>query len=150
MRWSQVVSRKSQAVRVKSRDGLGLEVPLPQSYGELRVWQISMKMVREIYVVTKRFPYDERDGLRNQMRRAAISVPSNIAEGKGRSNRDFSRYLMMARGSNWELQTQLEISLDLGYLQPDAAQRLLDEAEEVSRMLNGMLSAFSTRQPALP
>jgi four helix bundle protein len=119
-----------------------------QSYRELRVWQLAMTVVREVYLATKRFPYDERDGLRSQMRRAAVSVPSNIAEGKGRSNRDFSRYLMVARGSNWELQTQLEITRDLGYLQPDAANRLILQAEDVSKMLNGMLAAFSTRQPA--
>ncbi len=120
---------------------------MPQSYRDLKVWQLSMKMVREIYLATKRFPYDERDGLRNQLRRAAVSVPSNLAEGKGRSNRDFSRYLSMAH--NWELQTQLEIARDLGYLSPDSANHLLSDAEEGSRMLNGMLSAFSSRQPAL-
>ena len=122
---------------------------MPQSYRDLKVWQLSMTMVREIYVATKRFPYDERDGLRSPLRRAAVSVPSNIAEGKGRSNRDFSRYLLIARGSNWELQTQLEIARDLGYLPADTANRLASEAEQVSRMLNGMLAAFSTRQPAV-
>jgi len=122
---------------------------MPQSYRDLRVWQSSMAMVREVYLATKRFPYDEHDGLRSQLRRAAVSVPSNIAEGKGRSNRDFSRFLMIARGSNWELQTQLEIARDLGYLSAETASRLLKEAEDVSRMLNGMLTAFSSRQMAV-
>ncbi len=123
---------------------------MSQSYRDLKVWQLSMAMVREVYTATKRFPFEERDGLRSQLRRAAVSVPSNIAEGKGHSNREFSRYLLVARGSNWELQTQLEIARDPGYLPVEATTRLLADAEQVSRMLNGMLAALSSRQPALP
>ena len=88
----------------------------PQHY-QLEVWKRSMRMVRSVYEVTARFPEDERFCLTSQMRRAAISVPSNIAEGAARSgNKEFVRYLIMARGSLMELDTQTWIAKDLGYV----------------------------------
>ncbi len=118
---------------------------MAQSYRDLEVWKFSMELVRDIYRSTRHFPEEERLGLRSQMRRAAISVPSNIAEGKGRSNRDFGRYLLQARGSLWELQTQIEIAGDLGFLAPDHGTRLFDHSQRISRMLNGLLESVSPR-----
>jgi len=104
-----------------------------------------MELVRDIYRSTRHFPEEERLGLRSQLRRAAISVPSNIAEGKGRSNKDFGRFLLQARGSLWELQTQIEIGGDVGFLAPDDCKRLSDRAQRISRMLSGLLEAVAPR-----
>lgn len=84
---------------------------------ELRVWQDAMALVRAVYTVTKRFPADEQFGLSSQLRRAAVSVPSNIAEGAARaSKREFAQFLSVARGSLAEVETQVLIARDLGYL----------------------------------
>ena len=86
---------------------------MSNSYRDLKVWQKSMDLVVRIYEVTGNFPQSETYGLTSQIRRAAVSVPSNIAEGKGRSDKDFSRFLLQARGSVWEAETQVEIALRL-------------------------------------
>ncbi len=99
-------------------------------------------MVRT-YELTQTFPRSELYGLSSQLRRAAVSVASNIAEGKGRSDKDFSRFLLQARGSVWEAETQLEIARRLKYLDVQTAQALLAAASELSRMLNGMLNALA-------
>jgi len=116
---------------------------MSNSYRDLNVWQKSMDLVVSIYKLTGNFPQSETYGLTSQIRRAAVSVPSNIAEGKGRSDRDFSRFLLQARGSVWEAETQVEIALRLKYLKAAEAQELLAAASEISRMLNGMLNALS-------
>jgi four helix bundle protein len=87
-----------------------------QSYKELEVWQISRKLVKEIYLLTKRLPKDELYGLTNQMRRSAVSVASNIAEGQARnSTKEFVQFLFIAKGSSCELETQLILCVDIGY-----------------------------------
>lgn len=87
------------------------------SFKDLRVWQQGMKLAVEVYHATRRFPSSELYGLTNQIRRAAISIPSNIAEGKGhRSEREFNNFLYHARGSLLELQTQVMIARELQYL----------------------------------
>jgi four helix bundle protein len=101
-----------------------------------------------VYELTGNFPQHEMFGLVSQLRRAAVSVASNIAEGKGRSNRDFSRFLLQARGAVWEMETQVEIASRLRYLSEQAAQDLLATTSELSRMLNGMLNAFA--RPPVP
>src|SRR3954469_10975594 len=86
-------------------------------YRELIAWQKAVEMVCTIYRVTSSFPSEERFGLTNQLRRAAVSIPSNIAEGQGRGvSRDFARYLRMANGSRQEVETQIAIAHRLGYL----------------------------------
>jgi four helix bundle protein len=86
-----------------------------QSHRDLGVWQRSMDLTLAVYRLTQGFPREEAFGLTSQMRRSAVSIPSNIAEGFGRmSRREFNRFLLIARGSNCELQTQLEISKALG------------------------------------
>ena len=108
------------------------------SFKELIVWQKSMKLVTEVYSLTSAFPADERFGLTNQMRRAAISVPSNIAEGWGRnSNGYFIQFLNIAKGSLYELETQIMISQELDFAKPD--QVISDLILEVGKMLNVLI-----------
>lgn len=111
-----------------------------RSYRDLEVWRRSKAFVVEIYRVTKNFPPEERYGLIDQMRRAAVSIPSNIAEGhiKG-SDKAFAFHLNVALGSAAELDTQLEIALDVDYLQSEMYQKLATELQEVMKMLRGLL-----------
>ena len=112
------------------------------SYKELKVWQKSMDLVIEIYNVTKLFPKEEIYGLSSQMRRSAISIPSNIAEGYGRnSTKEYISFLHIARGSNCELQTQLLICKRLGYIIDD---KIINLTEEITRMLNSMISKLKS------
>ena len=102
-----------------------------------------MKLTSEIYRVTAEFPRHEVYGLSQQMHRAAVSVPSNIAEGKGhRSNREFMNFLLHARGSLLELQTQILIAEDLQYIDKGQAQRLQARSDGIARGLNALLNAF--------
>lgn len=113
------------------------------SFRDLHVWQDAMKLTSEVYRKTASFPKHELYGLTNQMRRAAVSVASNIAEGKGhRSDREFTNFLLHARGSLLELETQALIAMDLQYLKPDEGQHLFEAAEGVCRQLNGLIKAF--------
>jgi four helix bundle protein len=113
------------------------------SFRDLRVWQEAMKLTTEIYRGTVGFPRHELYGLSSQMRRAAVSVPSNIAEGKGHhSDKEFSHFLFHARGSLLELQTQLLIAQELGYLSGEDGQRLSAMCEGVGRALSGLINAL--------
>lgn len=114
------------------------------SYSELDVWKKAIHLVLAIYRATRTFPADELYGLRAQMRRAAVSVPSNIAEGQSRhSRRDFQRFLATARGSLSELETQLVISQELGYIAEPAARGLRAACSEVGKMLKGLYASLS-------
>lgn len=114
-----------------------------QSYRELVVWQKAMVLVTEIYQATKTFPIEERYGLSSQLRRAAVSVPSNIAEGQARfSPRESYRFLSNARGSLVEIERQLQIAMNLDYLSARQGTYLLREAAELGRILNGLLSSI--------
>jgi len=117
-----------------------------RSYRDLVAWQKAMKFVTAIYEVTQCFPSEERYGLTNQLRRASVSVPSNIAEGQARfSQKEFHHFLSMARGSLVEIETQLLISRNLKYLQPAKAEDLLATADEPGRILNGLISSIKNR-----
>jgi four helix bundle protein len=108
-------------------------------FRELIAWQKSMDLVESIYRSTEAFPSHERFGLTNQLRRAAVSIPSNIAEGQGRSStKDFLHFLSISRSSLQEVQTQVELAVRLGYLGNQASQNLFESAEEVARILNGL------------
>jgi len=110
-----------------------------KTYRDLIIWQKSMALVTQIYMVTKRFPNDETYTLISQMRRCAISIPSNIAEGYGRkSTNDYIRFLNIAMGSIYELQTQLEISLNLKYLKEKDFEKFYELCRELERMLSSM------------
>jgi len=113
------------------------------NHKELIVWRKAMNLTLDVYRCTKDLPREETYGLVAQMRRAAVSVPSNIAEGRGRySNREMSRFLVNARGSLLELETQIEIARELGYLNNGESQNLLGLCAEVGRLINGTLSYF--------
>lgn len=108
-----------------------------QSYRDLIVWQKAMSLAKDIYRVTKLFPRDELYGLTSQLRRAAVSVPSNIAEGQARfSTKEFHHFLALARGSLVEIETQLMLVTDLGYATTNEATRLLGMTPEIGRLLN--------------
>ena len=114
---------------------------MPGTYQDLKVWQASMELVYQVYDFTQKFPNHEVYALTNQMRRAAISIPSNIAEGKGRSgNKELAHFLSNSRGSLHELETQVMIAAHLRYLSPDQKCVLLERIAEVGRMLSGFMS----------
>jgi four helix bundle protein len=102
-----------------------------------------MRVARLVYRTTQMFPKEELFGLTSQLRRAAVSVPSNIAEGQGRlTDKVFLHYLSQARGSLYELETQIELSADLGFLTGEDAEAVLVECHELSRMLNGLMKTL--------
>ena len=112
-----------------------------QSYRDLVVWQRAMELVEEVYHVVRKLPSEERYALSEQMRRAAVSIPSNIAEGYARlAPKDYSRFLVIARGSAFELQTQLEICVRLDYMRDEDINNANRLCEEVSKMLHAILA----------
>ena len=113
------------------------------SHKDLKVWQKSIDHVVDIYVATRQFPQEELFGIVSQMRRAAVSIPSNIAEGYGRVyNKETIKFLSNALGSASELETQLIISKKLSFLSVDDAQRLLNQTEEILRMLSSLIKSL--------
>ncbi len=116
-----------------------------ESFRDLIAWRKAMDLVTQIYRVTKAFPRDELYGLQNQLRRAAVSVPSNIAEGQARfSHKEFHHFLSQARGSLVEIETQLLIARNLTYLSPTETQPLLDKTAELGKVLNGLISSIKS------
>lgn len=112
-------------------------------YRELIVWQKARELARLIYQQTSEFPRSEMFGLTSQMRRAAVSILSNIAEGDGRySRREGRRFLLISRGSAMELETQIVVATDLQYLPAAAATDLEGRSLEICRMLNGLLRRY--------
>ena len=115
-----------------------------KSYEGLEAWQLAMALTEGVYRATSAFPPEETFGLRSQMRRAAVSVPSNIAEGWGRrSRKDYVHFIRTARGSLFELRTQVEISRRVGLLPTEPARQLRDDADRIGRVLYGLASALS-------
>ena len=107
-----------------------------KSYRDLRVWQSAMELVVDVYRLTGKFPKNEDYGLTSQVRRAAVSVPSNIAEGHARvSGKEFHRFLLIALGSLAELETQLMISEKLGYSSPENIQDLLTCSDVIGKQI---------------
>jgi four helix bundle protein len=114
-----------------------------KSYRELIVWQRAMGLARKAYALSEELPKTEAYGLLSQIRRAAVSVPSNIAEGHGRlTDSQFRHFLGNARGSLYEMQTQVELAGDLGYLNRKLVEELMDQGWEVARLINGLVSAL--------
>ncbi|MEX0703289.1 MAG: four helix bundle protein [Planctomycetales bacterium] len=117
-----------------------------QNFRELIVWQKAMDFVTDVYRATADFPRDERFGLTQQLRGAAVSIPSNVSEGQGRgSTADFLRFLNIARGSLNESQTQLLLAYRLGFLPEQWLSRLMDCSEEIARLLNGLMRALNAK-----
>ena len=115
-----------------------------QQYQELIAWQKAMDLVTRICEVTVSFPQKEMFGLINQLRRAAVSIPSNIAEGQGRqTTKDFMRYLSIARGSLQEMETQVILAARLKYIAEREKVELLEKSAETSRLMSGLSRSLS-------
>ncbi|HEX3890539.1 MAG TPA: four helix bundle protein [Verrucomicrobiae bacterium] len=120
-----------------------------QSYRDLLVWQKSMALAKEIYKLTAKFPPEEKFGLISQMRRATVSVPSNIAEGQARNTTgEFVQFISHAEGSLAELDTQLTLAVELNFLSSEKAAACLDSITELRRMLNGLRRAVTGQKPS--
>ncbi len=114
-----------------------------QSYKDLIAWQKAMDFVAVVYTAKKHFPKDELYCLTSQLRRAALSIPSNIAEGQGRLTAgEFRQFLGHARGSLLEAETQIELARKFNYLTSDEADSLLKNSAELGRVLNGLLASI--------
>lgn len=119
-----------------------------EGYQDLIAWQKAMDFVVAVYQATAAFPRDEQFGLTAQLRRATVSIPSNIAEGQGRnSRREFHHFLGNARGSLFEVETQLNIAARLNYISTQIADQLLQSASLIGRLLNGLREWALTNVP---
>lgn len=117
-----------------------------KNYKELKVWQKAYQLCIKIYKITKGFPKEERYGLPSQMRRAAVSVPSNRAEGYGRkTTQEYMQALYRAYGSNCELETQILLSGDLGYIKSDDLKNLQRDMGDIERMLKALITSLKTK-----
>ena len=128
----------------------------PQHYKDLLIWQKGMALAKLVYQVTQKFPSEERYGLTSQLRRAAVSVPSNIAEGQARrGTNEFLQFLSIAEGSLAELETQLLLSTELAYCKPADVESPLKEIDELQKMIGALkrklasFSSLSTRHSPL-
>ena len=131
-----------EAVSVGDRNDAPAEI---RSFKDLRVWQASLDLAARVYRLTRDFPPDERFGLVQQMRRAAVSVMSNIAEGYGRGARaDYVRFLKMARGSAAELEAQLMLAETLSFVEHDASVQVAQCLASVQRLLAALLKSLAT------
>ena len=117
--------------------------PVARGYRDLIAWQKAMGLVRETYQLTRSWPADERFGLTLQARRAAVSVPANIAEGSGRTGpRHLRNHLSIAHGSLCELETHVLVARDLGFMETLETDALLERSEEVGRIIRGLLKSL--------
>ncbi len=120
-----------------------------KNYKDLKVWQKSYGLCLDIYRITRKFPKEERYGLISQIRRSSVSVPSNIAEGYGRkTTADYIRSLYIGYGSNCELETQVLLSGDLGYVEAGELAELIDKIAEVERMLKALVKLLEKKHLA--
>jgi len=118
-----------------------------KNYRDLKVWQKSYRLCLDLYRITKKFSKEERFGLTSQIRRAAVSIPSNIAEGYGRkTTADYLRSLYIAYGSVCELETQVLLSGDLNYVNKQNLRALKDDTEEVERMLKALIKSLEKKR----
>ena len=117
-------------------------------FEKLTVWQRSVAFADMIYSASRTFPADERFGLTNQIRRAAVSISSNIAEGSARSDHEFINFLRYASGSLYEVVTQSQIAKNQGLLPDETYTKLRAEAEEISRMLSGLSRSLGLHTPS--
>ena len=116
------------------------------NYTELDVWKYSRELVKLVYKLTKSYPQEELYGLTNQIRRSVISVPSNIAEGVGRqSNKETIHFLFIAKGSLNEVETQLYLSFDLGYISEEELKNILEKVISNKKLLNGFINYYNKK-----
>jgi four helix bundle protein len=115
-------------------------------YSDLLVWQKAMNLVTDIYILTKTFPNEEKFGLSSQARRAAVSIPSNIAEGHGRkSSGAYQNHISIALGSLMELETQIQIALRFDFVNQKTTSDLLSKTDEIGKMLSGLKRSISSQ-----
>ena len=113
------------------------------NFKQLQVWQMAMSMVKDIYVAISNFPPEEKYGLAQQLRRSAVSIPSNIAEGSGRgSQKEFAHFLSISLGSAYEVETQLLLSNELGLISEDRLQEIDSKMQQVQKMLFTLIHKF--------
>jgi four helix bundle protein len=118
-----------------------------KSYRDLAVWKRAMKLAKTTYRVTSRFPSEERFGLTNQIRRAAVSIPSNLAEGHARSGAaEFGRFISISMGSVAELETQMILAGELEYVGSETTEAILEELDEIGKMLRGLARSIQARR----
>lgn len=118
-----------------------------KNYRDLIAWQKAMDLVEEVYLLTQKFPREELYGLTAQIRRAVVSVPSNVAEGEGRNSaKEFVRFLSIAYGSLREVETQLLIAVRLKYLTQDEIRESQQLCDETGRIINGLMNKLKERQ----
>ena len=116
-----------------------------RSYRDLIAWQKAMDLVEDVYKLTKSFPDDEKYGLTSQIKRAAVSIPSNIAEGQTRnSKKEFIHFLSIARGSKAEVETQLELAQRLGFSNKNEIENIIKKCNEVGKILTGLMKSLLT------
>lgn len=121
-------------------------MPENKPYTQLEVWKKSRELVKDIYVVTREFPKEEIYSLTSQVRRAAISIPSNIAEGVARNHdKETLQFLYIARGSIYELETQIYLAVDINYIDNDQSEIILKKIEENRKLLNGFIHYYKTK-----
>jgi four helix bundle protein len=121
---------------------------MAKSFRDLKVWNLSLSLTTRVYAITSDFPKSEIYGLTSQMRRAAVSIASNIAEGSARCTRkDFKQFVTIARGSTCELQTQLLIAGRLGFVQRETVDEVIENANEIAAMLSGLSNYLSRPRP---
>jgi len=133
---SQQVSESASQRESETRGGHGRT----RHFRDLIAWQKAMLLTKAVYVVTDQFPKSELYGLTSQMRRSTVSVPSNIAEGHGRlTDRGLNVFLAQARGSVFELETQVQLAADVEYMTAATAAKLVSSCNEVARILNGLI-----------
>ena len=117
---------------------------MDKPHKKLNVWKESIELARDVYTLTSRFPSEERFGLTSQMRRAAISIPSNVAEGAARrSKKEFKNFVGMAQGSLSELDTQFELAVALGYLNRNDLGGLEERMLKIDKMLSGLIRSLT-------
>lgn len=116
-----------------------------QSFRDLKVWQKAIGLAKDVYVLTRKFPADERFGLTAQVRRAVVSVSSNVAEGHARQGRGFSNFPSISRGSLAEVESQLYLAAELGYLSNQEIANSCDLASELHRMLTALRNSINDR-----
>ena len=118
-----------------------------RGFRDLRVWNEAMTLVEQVYRLTRDFPKQELYGLTNQLRRAAVSVPSNIAEGQARTHlKEYLQFLSTSKGSLAEVQTQLEIAARLSYTSPERVQPILEHADALSKQLYALRNKLAERE----
>lgn len=115
------------------------------TFRDLLIWQKSMEYVTDIYATTKKFPDEEKFGLVSQLRRSAVSIPSNISEGYGRnSSNEFARFLNIAMGSLFEVQTQIEIAQNLRFIDSKNFEKLYERSREIERMMSSFIKSLDS------